>query len=89
MAGDEQQERVFDSARIDTTPPPLSSWCGWCKDRIAVGRLMLVDDTGVPIATPRTPSSGVPLCGECGWRFHGSESKSHDGTYVYDPDEGA
>lgn len=81
------QRPMFDSARIKTTPPPGAAWCVWCNDRTSDGMLVLVDDTGVPIENPQTPASGHPMCGICGWRFHGSESEKHAGTYVYDPED--
>ena len=75
-------------ARIHTTPPPHSlGWCAWCQDRLGVGQLTLVDDTGVPIPGPNSPTGGLPMCGICGWRFHGSVSDRCEGTYVFDAEE--
>ena len=87
--GDETSPGGSLSQRIQTTPTPPGGWCAWCQDKPSAGQLVLVDDTGVPIPHPKAPPGGWHLCGWCGWRFHQSESTTLNGTYIFDPVEGA
>lgn len=90
MAGETDEAEQRRRWWPNTTPPVGRRWCAWCEDQVAVGVLTLVDDTGDPIEGPLTPTTGKPMCGTCGWGFHGAPSTAHEaGTYVFDPEEGA